>query len=50
MLRKRHRRLNRVIDNCRAANRQEDMKLLKRIRLRLKDRIAALQTHPLRVG
>ncbi|QIG79170.1 YdcH family protein [Stakelama tenebrarum] len=42
-LSRRHRRLNRLIDNCRAANRQEEMKTLKRIRLRLKDEIAALQ-------
>jgi hypothetical protein len=38
-----HRRLNRVIDGCRAASRQEEMKVLKRVRLRLNDRIAALQ-------
>jgi len=40
---RRHRRLNRVIDGCRAASRQEEMKVLKRVRLRLNDRIAALQ-------
>lgn len=44
-LRHRHRRLDRLIDNCRAASRQEEMKILKRIRLRLKDRIASVQRH-----
>ena len=43
--RRRHRRLDRLIDSCRAASRQEEMKVLKRIRLRLKDRIASLQRH-----
>ncbi len=38
---KRHRRLNRLIDNCRAAGRQQEMQQLKRIRLRIKDKIAA---------
>ncbi len=42
-LKKRHRRLNRLIDNCRARSRQEDMKLLKRLRLRIKDEIAMLR-------
>tara|TARA_Y100000815_G_scaffold205033_1_gene188847 strand:+ start:94 stop:264 length:171 start_codon:yes stop_codon:yes gene_type:complete len=42
-LNQRHRRLNRLIDNCRAASRQEEMKTLKRIRLRLKDEIAQLR-------
>ncbi|AKH42439.1 hypothetical protein FHS61_000209 [Altererythrobacter atlanticus] len=46
----RHRRLNRLIDNCRAASRQEEMKMLKRIRLRLKDRIESLRTRSLSVG
>ncbi|MEJ2694817.1 MAG: YdcH family protein [Candidatus Thiodiazotropha sp.] len=49
-LQKRHRRLNRLIDNCRAANRQEEMKPLKRIRLHLKDRIESLQRQSLAVG
>ena len=38
---KRHRRLNRLIDNCRTAGRQQEMQQLKRIRLRIKDKIAA---------
>lgn len=38
-----HRRLNRLIDNCRNAARQNEMKALKRLRLKLKDRIAQLQ-------
>lgn len=38
---KRHRRLNRLIDNCRAASRQQEMQQLKRIRLKIKDKIAA---------
>ncbi len=38
---KRHRRLNRLIDNCRAAGRQQEMQKLKRIRLRIKDKIVA---------
>lgn len=37
---RRHRQLNRLIDNCRSAARQEEMKTLKRLRLRIKDRIA----------
>ncbi len=40
---RRHRRLDRLIDSCRAASRQDELKVLKRIRLRLKDRIATLQ-------
>ncbi len=43
LLKSRHRRIDRLIDNCRAATRQEDMKVLKRIRLRLQDEISALQ-------
>lgn len=39
-----HRRLNRLIDTCRNASRQDEMKALKRLRLRLKDRIARLQS------
>ncbi len=42
-LRQEHRRLNRIIDNCRDGARQNEMKLLKRLRLRIKDRIARLQ-------
>jgi|TARA_R100000049_G_C1947260_1_gene92917 hypothetical protein len=41
-LRQRHRALDRLIDTTRALARQEDVKRLKRLRLRLKDRIAAL--------
>lgn len=37
------RALNRRIANCRAVSRQEDLKVLKRMRLRLKDRIAAFE-------
>ena len=39
-----HRRLNRMIDTCRSAARQGEMKALKRLRLRIKDRIARLQS------
>lgn len=38
-----HRRLNRLIDNCRSAARQSEMKSLKRLRLKIKDRITQLQ-------
>ncbi len=38
---RRHRRLNRLIDNCRAAGRQQEMQQLKRVRLSIKDKIAA---------
>lgn len=38
---RRHRRLNRLIDNCRAAGRQQEMQQLKRVRLKIKDKIAA---------
>lgn len=38
-----HRHLNRLIDNCRAAGRQEELKSLKRLRLMLKDRIYAIR-------
>ncbi|SIO08910.1 Protein of unknown function [Parasphingorhabdus marina DSM 22363] len=37
----RHRRLNRLIDNCKAASRQQELRQLKKIRLRIKDEIAA---------
>ena len=42
-LQQKHSRLNRLIDNCRDAVRQHEMKALKRLRLKLKDRIAELQ-------
>jgi len=42
-LKLKHRRLNRLIDNCKAAGRQQEMKRLKRIRLQIKDKIAAIQ-------
>jgi uncharacterized protein YdcH (DUF465 family) len=38
-----HRRLNRLIDTCRNAARQDEMKVLKRLRLRIKDKIAQMQ-------
>ncbi|MEL7832215.1 DUF465 domain-containing protein [Citromicrobium bathyomarinum] len=41
-LRQRHRALDRLIDTTRALARQKEVKRLKRLRLRLKDRIAAL--------
>lgn len=42
-LQQEHRRLNRLIDNCRSAARQNEMRTLKRLRLKIKDRIAQLQ-------
>ena len=42
-LKQKHRRLNRLIDNCKAAGRQQEMRQLKRIRLQIKDKIAATQ-------
>lgn len=42
-LRLRHRRLDRLIDTTKAAGKQEDVKILKQIRLRLKDRIAEVE-------
>jgi len=42
-LKHKHRRLNRLIDNCKAAGRQQEMRQLKRIRLHIKDQIAAIQ-------
>ncbi len=42
-LTKRHRRLDRLIDTSKAAGKQEDLKLLKRVRLRLRDEIAELR-------
>lgn len=38
-LRKRHQRLDRLIDTCRSAGREHEIKQLKRIRLSLKDKI-----------
>lgn len=40
---KRHRSLNRQIDNRKAAGWQVDMKQLKRLRLRIKDEIQSLR-------
>ena len=47
-LRLRHRRIDRLIDTSKSAGKQEEVKVLKRIRLQLKDRIAELQSrsHP----
>lgn len=42
-LKQKHRRMNRLIDNCKAAGRQHEMQQLKRIRLQIKDKIAATQ-------
>lgn len=39
-LQQQHRRLNRTIDNCKTAGRQHEMQQLKRVRLRIKDKIA----------
>jgi uncharacterized protein YdcH (DUF465 family) len=39
-----HRRLNRLIDTCRNAARQNEMKALKRLRLKLKDKIVRFQS------
>ncbi len=41
-LKRRHRRLNRLIDTCRTAGRENEMKQLKRIRLKLKDTITEM--------
>lgn len=43
-LRHTHRSLNRAIDTMRAPARQEDVKRLKKLRLMVKDRIAAVST------
>jgi hypothetical protein len=40
---RRHRNLNRQIDNRKAAGWQVDMKQLKRLRLRIKDEIQAIR-------
>ncbi len=42
-LKLKHRRLNRLIDNCKVVGRQQEMQRLKRIRLQIKDKIAAIQ-------
>ncbi len=39
-LQQEHRRLNRLIDNCRSVARQSEMMSLKKLRLKIKDRIA----------
>ncbi|MEW4447406.1 YdcH family protein [Qipengyuania sp. JC766] len=41
-----HRALNRLIDTTKAAGAREDLKSLKRLRLRLKDQIATLRREP----
>ncbi len=38
-----HRRLNRMIDNSKSFGRQEEMKSLKRMRLRIKDKLAFMK-------
>lgn len=48
-LRRRHRRIDRLIDTTKRASRQEDLKILKRIRLRLRDRITSLQRNQIPV-
>lgn len=40
-----HRTLNRLIDTTKAVGASEDIKAMKRLRLRLKDKIVALQRH-----
>lgn len=40
-----HRALNRIIDTTKAIGASADVKVMKRLRLRLKDKIAALQRH-----
>ena len=40
-----HRALNRLIDTTKSAGSREELKAMKRLRLRLKDKIAALQRH-----
>lgn len=42
-LQQEHRRLNRLIDNCRNPIRQSELTQLKRLRLRIKDKIAQMQ-------
>ena len=46
-LTKRHRRINRLIDTSKAMGLQNELKQLKRVRLRLKDKLsAALASSP----
>ena len=45
MLALEHRALNRLIDTTKAIGARDDLKSLKRLRLRLKDKIVALQRH-----
>ena len=40
-----HRQLNRLIDTTKSAIARDELKALKRLRLRLKDKIVALQRH-----
>ena len=40
-----HRTLNRLIDTAKAVGASEDIKAMKRLRLRLKDKSVALQRH-----
>ena len=40
-----HRALNRLIDTTKSVGAREELKAMKRLRLRLKDKIAALQRH-----
>ena len=42
-LTRRHRRLDRLIDTSKSHGKAEEVKTLKRLRLRLRDRIAALK-------
>jgi len=50
-LTKRHRRINRLIDTSKALGLQNELKQLKRVRLRLKDRLtAALANSPATAG
>ena len=43
-LQQEHSRLNQIIDTCRDAARQQELKALKRLRLKLKDKIFQLQS------
>lgn len=45
---RRHRRLDRLIDTSKSAGKQAEVKVLKRLRLRLKDRIEEIRRrgHP----
>jgi uncharacterized protein YdcH (DUF465 family) len=40
-----HRQLNRLIDTTKSAVARDELKAMKRLRLRLKDKIVALQRH-----